>query len=133
MSLARYVVYYAPIEHMNGKLQKAEYKCKWQQNSDTNGNAYYYGYRHRGRNISRYAFRDKCRNLHLNPVTRAEEENISLFAQSVLVVKSIYNRLPADSDAFAAFMAQRQYRSFWCFCIAATRNNGGEWPFTFPE
>lgn len=132
MSLARYVIYYAPIEHMNGKLQKADYKCKWQPNSDTNGNAYYYGYRHRGRRKSLYAFRDKCRNLHTNPVTRAEEDNLQLFATSVLAVKAVYNRLPADSDAFQAFMEQRRYRSFWCFLIASTIANGGEYPFDPP-
>lgn len=132
MSSRRYIIYAAPIEHMNGKLEQAAYRCNMLPNSDSNGHSYYYGYRHKKTQTSHYAYRTKCRNLHANPLTRAEEDNIALFAQSVLVVKSIYNRLPADSDAFDAFMAQTRYRSFWCFLIAATRDNGGVYPYTIP-
>lgn len=132
MSLRRYAIFYAPIEHMNGKYDKASRKCSWQPDTDTNGVAYYYGYRHNKHSVSRYAYRDKCRNLSLHPVTTSEQANLSLFRRSVQVAKDVYPYIIEGTEAFRQFKTQRQYVSKWGWSVAITYKNGGIFPYLPP-
>lgn len=129
MSLRRYAIWFAPVEHLNGKLDKASRKCSYQDGSDENGVAYYYGYRHSGSCTSLYAFRNKCRNLAVKPITPDEAAHTDYFVNCVTHVQAIYSQLDQDSEARKAFKAQRRYRSFWGFCIAITYQNGGVFPY----
>lgn len=129
MSLRRFVIYYAPVQHMNGKFAKADYKCSWQPDTDTNGNSYHYGYMHYADGRSLYAYRDKCRNLAVKPVKTLELLNMRLFRRCIEQVKQVYEQLDTDSVAYQHFKQQSRYRSFWGYCIAITHQNGGIFPY----
>lgn len=129
MSLRRYAIFYAPIEHLNGKYEKADYRCSNQIAGDSNGHAFYYGYRRQGSSRSLVAYRDKCRDLSRSPYSASETAHMTEFAQAVQVVRQHWSNLPADSSAWRSFMRQRKYRSFWGYCLAATLSNNGVWPF----
>lgn len=129
MALRRYALYNAPISHLNGKLQKADYKCSFQTDTDDNGHAYLYGYMHKRYGISRYAYRNKCRNLSVKPITASEGDNNFLFQMSVQTAAANYAIPEEREKAFIQFRQQKQYISLWQFCIAQTRLNAGFWPF----
>ncbi|KWW27126.1 MAG: hypothetical protein AUK64_2306 [bacterium P201] len=129
MGLRRYAIFYAPIEHLNGKYQKADYKCSFQPASDSNGKAYYYGYRRNNKARSYVAFRDKCRNLSVHPVGIDEEDNMSYMRSCVGVVHAVYKQLPRDGEPYLSYKKQRKYATFWNYCVAYALNHGGNFPF----
>ena len=80
----RYFVHMAPVEHMNGKLAPSSLVCHNQPDTSETENTFYYGYRYAARaDISRFALRDKARNLSVHPYTQGEEASKALFEECV--------------------------------------------------
>jgi hypothetical protein len=124
--LRRYATYKLPFEHINGKIAPWYYCCSFQQNSDENGNAYYYGYRSRS-GVSKYAFRKKCRNLSLHPVTTKEEEQRQMFINTAYEVALHFHEKPAA--LLREFAAQNRYPTLYGYAFRRTYDNDGGWPW----
>ena len=124
--LRRYVTYKLPFEHINGKLAPYNYCCEFMPNSDENGNAYYYGYRSRT-GKSMYAYRKKCRNLSIHPVTAAENEQRTMFITTAYEVAQRFREKPAA--LLREFAAQSRYPTLYGYAFRRTYDNDGVWPW----
>lgn len=116
-----------PIEHVNGKMSRSSQKVKNAQNSNPSESAFYYGYRHKKSNLSRYGLREIPRNLTANPYTAAEQGNKEDFAQAVRNAKTII-ATPMMKDKLQPLFERSNYQRFYNFAVAKCRENGGEIP-----
>ena len=116
-----------PIEHVNGKMSRAAQKVKNAQNSNPSESAFYYGYRHKKSNLSRYGLREIPRNLTANPYTAAEQGNKDNFAQAVRNAKTII-ATPAMKSKLLPLFERSDYHRLYNFAVAKCRENGGEIP-----
>lgn len=126
----RYIIHTPPVQHMNGKLAPSAQVVHNQPDSSETEDSFYYGYRHRKKpNVSRYALRDKARNLSLNPYTRGEERVKSLFTDCVALAIDLL----ADTETYyrilEAFRQQRKYIRIYNYTIAVLVKHNGQSPW----
>lgn len=128
MPSRRYIVTKAPIDHINGKMERVAIKCKDTENpEEIIQEGFWYGYRRKISNVNRYGIRKKGRDLLSHPYTAQELENRTLFTISLQVVNANLKEPDKRAKAQNAFLAQIEYRTLIGFCVAMVRANGGEW------
>lgn len=106
----RYLIHTAPVAHMNGKLCRSAEVCHNQPDTDESDVSFYYGYRYSWKNVSRYALRERARNLAVKPYTDNELQDMQLFAQAVEQARAIIATRPPK--VLAAFKASRYHRLY---------------------
>lgn len=116
-----------PIDHVNGKMSRVSQKVANATNSEPSANAFYYGYRKYGKNVSRFGLRELPRNLTANPYTTAEQGNKEEFRQSVRNAKEMYRDENYKRQLQADF-EKSTYTRFFTYCLALCRQNGGQKP-----
>lgn len=130
MPSRRYYIAIAPVEHMNGKLSQASEIVKNNPTSDSGqGVSFYYGYRLGNRPLSRFALREKARNLSVNPYTADETANKQYFKSCTQVVDAALQDPVKRASAEESFKRQSHYVYLRNYCIAMTQKNGGVFPF----
>lgn len=114
---------------MNGKLAPAAQVVHNQPDSSETEDGYYYGYRYAKRlNVSRYAIRDKARNLSTHPYTQGETRVKTTFRACVAKVQEL---LQDDYYQYAielAFKQQRKYIRMYNYAVAMLVLHGGHIP-----
>lgn len=117
--MRRYIVNIAPVEHMNGKLAPASYVCHNQPDTDISDVSFFYGYRYSSRPwISRYALRDRARNLEEHPYTQGEEQSKQMFSECVEQARTMLQSIEWRPKIVAAFNKQRQYIRLYNYTVA---------------
>lgn len=126
----RYIIHTPPVQHMNGKLAPSAQVVHNQPDSSETEDSFYYGYRHRKKpNVSRYALRDKARNLSLNPYTRGEERVKSLFTDCVALAIDMLADTATYYRILEAFRQQRKYIRIYNYTIAELVKHNGQSPW----
>ena len=129
MPSRRYYITTLPVAHLNGKLDQVSnivHNTRDPEQLDQPG--FWYGYKVRGRDISRFGIRKHARNLNTNPYTSAEEENRTLFTASLLAVQTHRSVASDWSKMLVDFDKQTRYISPIGFAVSETRKNLGIWP-----
>ena len=134
MPSKRYFLYHSPVAHMNGKLTRVADKVKHQPDTDKSDTSFYYGYKHRSSDRSRYGLRERARNLSVNPYTQGEEDVHNLFRASAQTGASVMNDNTKRQKAYSEYTAKRlrrqtQYTTFWGYTFATIFANGGISPW----
>ena len=125
----RYIKHMPPVQHMNGKLAPSSLVCHNQPDSSETENTFYYGYRYTKRpDISRYALRDKARNLSVHPYTDGEIATTATFATSVDLALQLLEDEQTHKKIARDFRRQRRYVRMYNYAIAEIVKNGGETP-----
>ena len=129
MPSRRYYITTLPVAHLNGKLdQVSNIVHNTRDPEQLTQPGFWYGYKVRGRDISRFGIRKQARNLNTNPYTTSEEENRTLFTASLAEVRT-HKEVSADwSKMLVDFDKQTRYVSPIGFAVAKTRENQGVWP-----
>ena len=126
----RYIIHTPPVQHMNGKLAPSAQVVHNQPDSSETEDGFYYGYRHRKKpNVSRYALRDKARNLSLNPYTRGEERVKTLFTDCVALAIDMLADTETYDRILQAFKLQRRYIRIYNYTIAELVKHNGQSPW----
>lgn len=126
----RYIIHTPPVQHMNGKLAPSAQVVHNQPDSSETEDGFYYGYRHRKKpNVSRYALRDKARNLSLNPYTRGEEMVKTLFTECVALAIDMLTDTATYYRILEAFKQQRKYIRIYNYTIAELVKHNGQSPW----
>ena len=129
MALFRYIQFLPPALHINGKFAPYNYKCSPQASTDTNGNAFYYGYKHKKVGISRYAYRLHCRNLSISPYSTSEQSARALWRDTLINAGAAYDPKNIPPALWQDFQAQKKYKNTWTFAVAKTYENNGIFPY----
>lgn len=125
----RYMIAIAPVQHLNGKLAPSSVVCHNQPDSSESGVSFYYGYRYRSTpEISRYAIRDRARNLAEHPYTDGEEVSKALFAACVDYARSMLATDEWRDRIMQAFRRQTRYYRLWNYTVAELVRHGGTIP-----
>ena len=120
----------APVEHMNGKLAPSSLVCHNQPDTSETENTFYYGYRYAKRtDISRFALRDKARNLSEHPYTPGEDASKAMFEQCVQTAIALLNIPSERAKIHTAFRHQKRYIRIYNYAIAALIHNEGVPPW----
>lgn len=115
----RYTIHLAPFAHMNGKLAPSSVVCHNQPDSSETENVFYYGYRYAARpEKSRYAIRDRARNLSENPYTAGEERVKAQWRECVDMARELLQDATMYARILAAFRRQRRYVRIYNYVIA---------------
>lgn len=126
----RYIIHTPPVQHMNGKLAPSSQVVHNQPDTSETEDGFYYGYRHRKRpNISRYALRDKARNLSLNPYTPGETRQKALFTQCVQIAQELLSNPTSRIRIAAAWRMQSRYIRLYNYTIAELVKHYGNPPW----
>lgn len=126
----RYAVHIAPFAHINGKLAPSSYICHNQPDTSESDVSYYYGYRYAKRpDVSRYAIRDRARNLSANPYTAGETRSKAIFEQCVQIARELLRDATIRPSIEAAFRAQRKYIRLYNYTIAELVMHNGVAPW----
>lgn len=129
MPSRRYYTTTLPVAHLNGKLDQVSnvvHNTRDPEQLDQPG--FWYGYKVRGRDISRFGIRKRARNLNTNPYTSSEEENRTLFTASLLAVQMHRNVVSDWNKMLVDFDKQTRYITPIGFAVSETRINQGIWP-----
>lgn len=119
-----------PVQHMNGKLAPASLICHNQPDSSETENTFYYGYRHASKpDVSRYALRDKARNLSVKPYTPGETRQKALFTQCVQEAQELLSNPTSRIRIAAAWRAQTRYSRLYNYTIAELVKHNGNPPW----
>lgn len=122
------MVHTPPVEHMNGKLAPASQIVHNQPDTSETEDGFYYGYRYVARpDISRYALRDKARNLSVHPYTQDEERTQQAMTDAVSYAQSVLADPQRRAAATAAFEAQHRYIRLYNYVIATAITRGAIW------
>lgn len=114
---------------MNGKLAPSSLVCHNQPDSSETENTFYYGYRYAARpDVSRYALRDRARNLSEHPYTDGEEVAKALFTACVAMAKSMLAGSEWRPNIIRAFGQQRRYCRLWNYTVAELVSHNGHPP-----
>lgn len=125
----RYIVYYAPIERINGKMARTAQKVSNVAEGKTpSANAFYYGYRRRAAHTNSIGLRELPRDLSTNPYTNQETANKQLFSQSIAAAKVVNSNPSIKAKAFSEFRKQNKYVYFFGYIVAECRKNNGTIP-----
>ena len=129
MPSRRYFIALSPVSHVNGKMANEREKCPNTDDPEhTIVQGFWYGYKRAARpEISRFAVRNKCRDLTTRPYTPAEDENRTLFTSSLFAVYDHKNIAADWSLMLEDFKRQKRYKTPIGYAVAACRANGGEW------
>ena len=126
----RYIIHTPPVQHMNGKLAPSSLVCHNQPDTSETENTFYYGYRHAARpEISRYALRDRARNLSEHPYTSGEDASKAMFEQCVQTAIALLNTPAERAKIHAAFRRQKRYIRIYNYAIATLIHNQGVPPW----
>ena len=118
-----------PVEHLNGKLAPVDTVVhNTSDPSELVQEGFWYGYKIKGRQTSRFGIRKNARNLNNNPYTPAEDENRILFAASLQAVYAHKQNVQDWALMLVDFDKQQRYISPIGFAVAACRENQGVWP-----
>lgn len=130
----RYIIYYAPVERINGKMARTAQKVSNVAEGKTpSANAFYYGYRRRASHSNSVGLRELPRDLSTNPYTTAETNNKQLFSQSIAAAKAANSTPSIKAKAAADFRQQKQYVYFFGYLVAECRKNNGTIPQRWQE
>ena len=125
----RYVVCYAPVERINGKMARTAQKVSnVAEGKQPSANAFYYGYRRRASHSNSIGLREIPRDLSTNPYTTAETENKKLFSQAIAAAKVVNSNTHIKAKAFSDFRKQNKYVYFFGYIVAECRKNNGTIP-----
>lgn len=125
----RYTIHTPPVQHMNGKLAPSSLICHNQPDSSESEVTFYYGYRYTSRpDMSRYALREKARNLAEHPYTDGEEAQKALFTECVNKADDLLHDAMWKYRIVRAFNRQRRYVRVWNYAIARLVKHGGHMP-----
>ena len=125
----RYVIHIAPVRHLNGKLAPSDVVCHNQPDTDESDVSFYYGYRYARRpETSRYAIRDKARNLSVHPYTQGEQDTKDMLTQCVATAQHLLSNPTIKARIRRDFNAQRRYIRVYNFTIATLILNQGVIP-----
>lgn len=126
----RYIIHTPPVQHMNGKLAPSSQVVHNQPDTSETEAGFYYGYRHRKKpNISRYALRDRARNLSINPYTRGEERVKTLFTECVALAIDMLADTATYYRILEAFKQQRKYVRLYNYTIAELVKHNAQSPW----
>lgn len=129
MPLKRYILFSLPVSHINGKMANTADIVHNMPDSDESDISFYYGYRHNSNlNKSLFGYRQKARNLSVNPYSTAELEWRNLFRQSVIAVSSAFRNPDTIDKVTADFLQQKRYRTPRALAMAETLYNKGVFP-----
>lgn len=112
----------APVEAINGKMAQAKVKCKVQDSATSTGVQFYYGYA-KFSNISRFALRNKSRNLALKPYSSKEKAHMTKFKAACQSASENLADVDMRAAAQARFKAQSKYKSLRGFLVAEYMKN----------
>ena len=124
----RYILHAPPVSHMNGKLAPATTIVHNQPDSSESEVAFYYGYRYRHDETSRYAIREKARDLSVHPYRPDEQANKSQFAECVATAKTLLEDAATHAKVLHSFRLQTRYYRIWQYTIATLLANDGSIP-----
>lgn len=125
----RYVIHIAPVQHMNGKLAPSSLICHNQPDTSETENVFYYGYRYQTRpDVSRYALRDRARNLSEHPYTDGEEVVKALFTACVNQARQMLASSEWHARILRAFRRQSRYSRIWNYAVAELVKHSGTVP-----
>lgn len=128
----RYILHIPPVQHMNGKLAPSSVVCHNQPDTSESGVSFYYGYRYQSRpDKSRYALRDRARNLSDHPYTDGEELNKSLFTACVNLARQLLAAPEWHERILRAFRAQTRYARIWNYTVAELVLHSGVIPMNW--
>lgn len=122
----RYAIFLAPVEHINGKLAPSSYVCRNMPDSTESDVSFYYGYKLAKRpEVSRYALRERARNLSQNPYTADETANKVRFKDCAQLAKQLLSEPQWRKRIQNAFRKQPYYIKLYNYAVAElVRNNG---------
>lgn len=131
MPSKRYVIYHAPVAHMNGKLTRDAVKVHNNPTGDTSPNSFYYGYRRQATPTrSRYGLRERARNLLTNPYTADELQGVQTFTASIASADIVLATPAKRAAAELAYKDDKHgYTTLRGFIIAQCYKNGGQSPW----
>lgn len=122
------MIHTPPVEHMNGKLAPASQIVHNKPDSSETEDGFYYGYRYVARpDISRYALRDKARNLSVHPYTQDEERTQQAMTDAVAYAQSVLADPQRRAAAASAFRMQHRYIRLYNYIIATAITRGAPW------
>lgn len=126
----RYAIHLPPVAHMNGKLAPSSYICHNQPDTHETDVSYYYGYRYTKRpDISRYAIRDRARDLSVNPYTPGETRSKAMFEECVDIALQLLHDATIRPRIEEAFRMQRKYIRLYNYTIAELVKHNGNVPW----
>lgn len=125
----RYAIHIPPVQHLNGKLAPSSWVCHNLPDSSESAVTFYYGYRYADKpDVSRYALRERARNLSEHPYTDGEEFNKALFTASVQHARQMLASQEWRVRILRAFRRQSRYSRIWNYAVAELVNHDGTIP-----
>lgn len=124
----RYILHAPPVSHMNGKLAPSSVVVHNQPDTSESEVAFYYGYRLPNEERSRYAIREKARDLSVHPYREDEQANKSLFAECVATALTLLDDEESHAKVLHTFRLQTRYYRIWQYTIATLLANDGSIP-----
>ena len=113
---------------MNGKLAPSSQIVHNQPDTTHTDDGFYYGYRYAARpDISRYALRDRARNLSVHPYTRGEVRTKQALQDAVAYAQSVLADPQRRASAASAFRTQHRYIRLYNYIIATAITIGTPW------
>lgn len=112
----------APVEAINGKMAQAKVKCKAQHDATSTGVQFYYGFQ-KFSNVSRFALRNKSRNLALKPYSQKEQARMNKFKAAINSAKETLSDVDLRSAAQQRFKKQTKYKTLNGFLVAEYLKN----------
>lgn len=124
----RYIIPLPPVGHMNGKLAPSSQVVHNQPDTTHTEDGFYYGYRYAARpDVSRFALRDKARNLSVHPYTLDEERTQQAMTDAVAYAQSVLADPQRRAAAASAFRTQHRYIRLYNYIIATAITMGTPW------
>ena len=121
----RYMIPLPPVGHMNGKLAPSSQIVHNQPDSSETEDSFYYGYRYAARpDVTRFALRDRARNLSTHPYTQDEERTKAAFTDAVAEAVDILADPQRRASADEAFRHQKRYIRLYNFIVATIVRRG---------
>lgn len=117
MSSKRYLMTMAPVEAINGKMAQAKVKCQNNQGGNTAGVQYYYGYQ-KYTSVSRFALRNKSRDLKTDPYNAKEQAHQNKFKAAIKSAADTLADVDMRAAAQARFKKQTKYPTLRGFLVA---------------
>ena len=112
----------APVEAINGKMAQAKVKCKVQDKATSTGVQFYYGFQ-KFSNISRFALRNKSRNLAAKPYSQKEQAHMNKFKSAIQSAHETLADVDMRGAAQQRFKKQTKYKTLLGFLVAEYLKN----------
>lgn len=98
----------APVEAINGKMAQAKVKCANREGGNTSGIQYYYGYE-KFTSVSRFALRNKSRDLKTHPYNTKEQAHLNKFKAAIKAAADALADVDMRAAAEARWKKQTKY------------------------